>query len=80
SGREVVNIKNVTHAYGDNILFLGVNLFVERGDKIAFLGANGCGKSTLLRLIMGLEEPNEGKVGFGPHNVKPAYFYQNQAE
>lgn len=80
SGREVVRIKNMTHAYGDNILFLGVNLFVERGDKIAFLGPNGCGKSTLLRLIMGLESPLEGQVSFGPHNIHPSYFYQNQAE
>ncbi|HEY9753610.1 MAG TPA: ABC-F family ATP-binding cassette domain-containing protein [Oculatellaceae cyanobacterium] len=80
SGREVVRIKNLSHAYGDNILFLGVNLFVERGDKIAFLGPNGCGKSTLLRLIMGLEPPLEGQVSFGPHNIHPSYFYQNQAE
>ena len=80
SGREVLRIKNMTHSYGDNILFLGVNLFVERGDKIAFLGPNGSGKSTLLRLIMGLEQPLEGQVAFGPHNIKPSYFYQNQAE
>lgn len=80
SGREVVRIKNMTHAYGENILFLGVNLFVERGDKIAFLGPNGSGKSTLLRLIMGLEKPLEGQVSFGPHNIQPSYFYQNQAE
>jgi len=80
SGRDVVQIKNLTHAYGDNILFLGANLFIERGDKIAFLGPNGCGKSTLLRLIMGTEQPTEGLVQLGDHNVRPAYFEQNQAE
>jgi ATP-binding cassette subfamily F protein 3 len=80
SGRDVVQIKNLTHAYGDNILFLGANLFIERGDKIAFLGPNGCGKSTLLRLIMGTEQPMEGSVQLGDHNVRPAYFEQNQAE
>jgi ATP-binding cassette subfamily F protein 3 len=80
SGRDVVRIKSLTHAYGDNIVFLGANLFVERGDKIAFLGPNGSGKSTLLRLIMGLESPTEGEVAFGTHQIKPAYFYQNQAE
>jgi ATP-binding cassette, subfamily F, member 3 len=80
SGREVVRIKNLSHAYGDNILFLGINLFVERGDKIAFLGPNGSGKSTLLRFIMGLEQPDEGTVTFGQHNIRPQYFYQNQAE
>jgi len=80
SGREVVIIKNLTHAYGDKILFLGANLLVERGDRIAFLGPNGAGKSTLLRLIMGLETPIEGYARLGDHNVIPAYFEQNQAE
>ncbi|MEN9220498.1 MAG: ATP-binding cassette domain-containing protein, partial [Thermostichales cyanobacterium GMQP_bins_62] len=80
SGREVVKIENLTHAYGDKILFLGANLLVERGDRIAFLGPNGAGKSTLLRLIMGLESPLEGEARLGKHHVIPAYFEQNQAE
>jgi len=80
SGREVVMIQDLTHTYGDKILFLGANLLIERGDRIAFLGPNGCGKSTLLRLIMGLEQPTEGKVALGDHNVIPGYFEQNQAE
>jgi len=80
SGREVVMIQDLTHTYGDKILFLGANLLIERGDRIAFLGPNGCGKSTLLRLIMGLEQPTEGKVTLGDHNVIPGYFEQNQAE
>lgn len=80
SGREVVNIEDLTHAYDDKILFLGANLFIERGDRIAFLGHNGSGKSTLLRLIAGLERPNDGKVEQGKHNVIPSYFEQNQAE
>ncbi|MFQ3628383.1 MAG: ABC-F family ATP-binding cassette domain-containing protein, partial [Cyanobacteriota bacterium] len=80
SGREVVVIQDLTHTYEDKILFLGANLLIERGDRIAFLGPNGCGKSTLLRLIMGLEQPTEGKVTLGDHNVIPGYFEQNQAE
>jgi ATP-binding cassette, subfamily F, member 3 len=80
SGREVVNIENLSLFYGDKILFLDTNLEIERGDKIAFLGPNGCGKSTLLRLIDGLEKPSEGKVTLGAHNVIPSYFEQNQAE
>ncbi|MDC0832407.1 ABC-F family ATP-binding cassette domain-containing protein [Geitlerinema sp. CS-897] len=80
SGREVVTIEDLTYTYDDNILFLGANLFVERGDRIAFLGPNGCGKSTLLRLIMGMETIEEGKVELGKHNVVPGYFEQNQAE
>ncbi|MEM6425154.1 MAG: ABC-F family ATP-binding cassette domain-containing protein [Cyanobacteria bacterium P01_D01_bin.128] len=80
SGREVVMVDDLTHTYGDKILFLGTNLLVERGDRIAFLGPNGAGKSTLLRLLMGIEEPTEGTVTFGNHNVIPSYFEQNQAE
>jgi ATP-binding cassette subfamily F protein 3 len=80
SGREVVQIEDLTHFYDDKILFLGANLEIERGDRIAFLGPNGCGKSTLLRLVMGREQPQEGTVALGQHNVLPQYFEQNQAE
>jgi ATP-binding cassette subfamily F protein 3 len=80
SGREVVKIEDLTHSYDDKILFLGANLLVERGDRVAFLGPNGSGKSTILRLIMGLETPTEGTVKLGEHNVIPGYFEQNQAE
>lgn len=80
SGREVVIIKDLTHVYDDKILFLGTELLVERGDRIAFLGPNGAGKSTLLHLIMGMEQATEGTVKLGDHNVIPSYFEQNQAE
>ncbi|MBX3138904.1 ABC-F family ATP-binding cassette domain-containing protein [Candidatus Obscuribacterales bacterium] len=80
SGKEVVEVRNLCHAYGDNILFLDANLEVERGDRIALLGPNGCGKSTLLRLIAGHEKPLDGIVRMGEHNILPAYFEQNQAE
>ena len=80
SGREVAIIEDLVHTYGEKILFLGADLLIERGDRIAFLGPNGAGKSTLLRLIMGLEKPTEGTVKMGSHNVIPGYFEQNQAE
>jgi ATP-binding cassette, subfamily F, member 3 len=80
SGREVVTIKNLVHIYDDKILFLGANLEIERGDRVAFLGPNGAGKSTLLRLIVGMESPTEGSLEIGKHNVIPSYFEQNQAE
>jgi len=80
SGRDVAVIKDLTHSYGDNIIFLGANLHIERGERIAILGPNGAGKSTLLRLLTGQEKPNEGIVKQGEHNVQTAYFEQNQAE
>ncbi|MFM7362117.1 MAG: ABC-F family ATP-binding cassette domain-containing protein, partial [Cyanobium sp.] len=80
SGRQVAVIEDLTHSYGDRFLFLGANLEVERGDRIAFVGPNGAGKSTLLRLVMGLEPADEGLASVGEHNVIAGYFEQNQAE
>ncbi len=80
SGKEVVTINQLTHSYGEKILFLDAFLNVEAGNHIAFIGPNGSGKSTLLRLIMGIEQPEYGVVSLGPHNVKAGYFEQNQAE
>jgi ATP-binding cassette subfamily F protein 3 len=80
SGRLIAEIKDLSHSYGDQILFLGSNLEVERGDRIAFVGPNGAGKSTLLRLVMGIESPDEGIASLGEHNVIAGYFEQNQAE
>jgi ATP-binding cassette subfamily F protein 3 len=76
----VAEVKDLTLSYGEQILFLGAELEVERGDRIAFVGPNGAGKSTLLRLIMGSEQPDEGRAGLGEHNVIAGYFEQNQAE
>lgn len=79
-GQEVVTIKDLTHTYNEKILFLGANLEIERGDRIAFLGPNGCGKSTTLKMIMGMEAYDDGQVRMGDHNIVPGYFEQNQAE
>ena len=80
SGREVVLIEDLVKTYGETILFLGANLLLERGDRVAILGPNGAGKSTLLHLLMGMEQPDDGTIRFGEHNVIPGYFEQNQAE
>ncbi len=79
-GKDILSIKDLTHSYEDNILFLGASMELDPGEKIAFLGPNGSGKSTLLRLIMGLEEPDEGSIILGKYNIIPSYFEQNQAE
>ncbi|WP_245407147.1 ABC transporter ATP-binding protein [Synechococcus sp. WH 8020] len=80
SGAQVAVIDNLTHCYGENILFMEADLEIERGDRIAFVGPNGAGKSTLLRLIMGVETPDEGSARLGEHNIVASYFEQNQAE
>ncbi len=80
SGRDVIVIDDLVHTFNNNILFLDANLTIERGDRIAILGPNGAGKSTLLRMIMGMEQFDEGTVEIGKHNVIPGYFEQNQAE
>ncbi len=79
-GRQVAVIEDLSHSYGDRILFLGAELEVERGDRIALVGPNGAGKSTLLRLVVGQESPQEGRACLGPHNVVLGHFEQNQAE
>ncbi len=80
SGQQVARIEDLTHTYGDQILFLGAQLHVERGQRIALVGPNGAGKSTLLRLLMGTEQPTEGTAQLGKHQVIPGYFAQNQAK
>ena len=80
SGAQVAIFENLTHSYGEKILFLEAELEVERGDRVAFVGPNGAGKSTLLRLVMGAESPDEGSAKLGDHNVVASYFEQNQAE
>jgi len=77
SGSYPVMMSDVAKSFGDKTIFRGVNLTVERGDKIAFVGRNGEGKSTLVKCIMG-ELEHEGSLELG-HNVQIGYFAQNQA-
>ena len=77
SGAYPVQMSDVAMAFDGKQIFSGVNLTVERGDKIAFVGRNGEGKSTLVKCIMG-QLHNQGKLELG-HNVQIGYFAQNQA-
>ena len=77
SGAYPVQMSDVAMSFDGKKIFSGVNLTVERGDKIAFVGRNGEGKSTLVKCIMG-QLQNEGKLELG-HNVQIGYFAQNQA-
>lgn len=78
SGDYPVICDEVQKKYGDHLVFSHVNLTIERGQKVAFVGKNGEGKSTLVKCIMD-EIPFDGKLKIG-HNVQIGYFAQNQAQ
>ena len=78
SGRFIIELNDISKAYGDLQILQNASATIERGDKIALIGANGKGKSTMLRIIAGTE-PIEGnrKEGF---NVNTAFYAQHQLE
>jgi ATP-binding cassette subfamily F protein 3 len=81
-GKVIVDLKNISKAFGDNVIIKNATAEIERGDKIALIGANGKGKSTLLRIIAGVEsfttEPG-GERKWG-HNVEESFYAQHQLE
>ncbi|MCS7005842.1 MAG: ABC-F family ATP-binding cassette domain-containing protein [Cytophagales bacterium] len=77
-GKVIVTLKNATKRFGNTILLKDTHLEINRGDKIALIGANGKGKSTLLRMIFG-KEPFEGERIWG-YNVIPSFYAQHQLE
>jgi ATP-binding cassette, subfamily F, member 3 len=78
SGRHVKTASNISKSYGDLSILKNAEGLIERGDKIALVGANGKGKSTLLRIITN-NEPFDGTVETG-HNVNTAFYAQHQLE
>jgi ATP-binding cassette subfamily F protein 3 len=78
SGRHVADFEHVSKSYGDLTILKNTTAKIERGDKIALIGANGKGKSTLLRIING-SEVIEGERKLG-HNVNMSLFAQHQLE
>ena len=79
SGRVVMELKGIRKRYGDLRVFEGLDLDIDRGDRIAFVGVNGAGKSTLARILAGIEPFDAGERVVG-HNVTISYFAQHQAE
>lgn len=71
-----LTIENVAKSYGDRILFEDVTMYINQGDKVAFVAKNGSGKSSLIRLIMGDEEVDSGKVFIHP-KIKMAHLSQD---
>ena len=65
----VYTLKDIKLRFGTNQLFRGVELYINRGDKISLVGRNGSGKSTLLKIIAGLQEPDEGEIFIQPNTT-----------
>jgi ATP-binding cassette subfamily F protein 3 len=78
SGRLVIELAGIRKAYGDLVVLDGINLHVERGDRIALVAPNGAGKSTLMRMLAGVESPDAGSHRLG-HQVVMQYFAQDEA-
>ncbi len=77
-GRMLVELKGISKAFGDQVILQHADAEINRGDKIALIGANGKGKSTLLRIIAGTES-FEGERRWG-HNVEESFYAQHQLE
>ena len=77
-GRVICTLKNITKRFGDLTIMENTGAEIDRGDKIALIGANGKGKSTLLRVIVGTEEITGERV-WG-HNVDESFYAQHQLE
>ncbi|MEP0732290.1 MAG: ABC-F family ATP-binding cassette domain-containing protein, partial [Nonlabens ulvanivorans] len=78
-GKVVLEIDKVSKSYGEKKVLSEVDLMIERGARVAFVGQNGMGKSTLAKIIVGEIKDARGEVNLG-HNVQLGYFAQNQAE
>jgi len=77
SGRSVVELVGAGKSYGAKEVLNGVDLVIERGDRVALVGVNGAGKSTLIRLLAGKDPLTAGELKLG-HNAEPGYFAQDQ--
>jgi ATP-binding cassette, subfamily F, member 3 len=79
SGLRVITLKDVDHAYGDLVVYRGLQFHAERGQRTVLVGPNGAGKSTLLKLLAGVLPVQHGVREPG-HNVRAGYFSQNRID
>ncbi len=77
-GKMIFETKGLAKSYGDKKVLSDIDLYIERGTKLAFVGQNGQGKSTLAKLLVSVIK-GTGNLRLG-HNVKIGYFAQNQSE
>src|SRR3974390_2058928 len=79
SGLRVIKLHNIHHAYGETVVYRGMNFQAERGQRIVLVGPNGAGKSTLLKILAGVLTPQTGERTLG-HNVKAGYYSQYRVD
>ncbi|MBP6236480.1 MAG: ABC-F family ATP-binding cassette domain-containing protein [Saprospiraceae bacterium] len=79
SGRDVVRTVDVSKSFDNKPVFKNINITIERGDRVAFVGQNGQGKTTMAKIISGLLPATSGKVEEGS-NMHLSYYAQNQSE
>ncbi|HLT31327.1 MAG TPA: ABC-F family ATP-binding cassette domain-containing protein, partial [Myxococcaceae bacterium] len=79
SGRDVAIFENLSKSFGERRIYDGIEGTVERGQRIAIIGANGAGKTTLLKMLAGELEPDAGSIRLG-HNVELGYYAQHHAD
>src|SRR5438034_2222142 len=79
SGLRVIKLEDIHHAYGENVVYHGMNFQAERGQRIVLVGPNGAGKSTLLKILAGVLTPQAGTRTLG-HNAKAGYYSQYRVE
>src|ERR1035437_7313569 len=79
SGQKVITLENIHQAYGEKVVYRGMNFKAERDQRIVLVGPNGAGKSTLLKILAGVVIPQSGTRTPG-HNVKAGYYSQNRVE
>ena len=79
TARNVAELRGATKAWGDNVVYEGLDLTIERGRRVALVGVNGAGKSTLLKVLADATPLQSGTLSLGSH-VKVGYFGQHQVE
>ena len=79
SGLKVITLADVTQAYGDHVVYRGLNFLAERGQRMVLVGPNGAGKSTLLKILGGAIPIQGGTRELGS-NVRAGYFAQNRGD